>query len=294
MLRTAKTIAVGTFNGFIDNRLMSMAAGIAFYALFSVGPILLVAITIAEPILGHYAAEEAILARLGEALGLDNLDVIRRAVQGGLLRGGSGWTTALSVCVILYSGTAIFVELDSAFDVIWRPEGGWIRHPVLAEIKTRLLALALMAIIGVLFIAFFTASAALSAYDGVLRRLPVLGVWLGPILSEGWTFAITAIFFALIYKFLPDVRIPWRFAFLSGAAVAVLFAVGNQAIAWYFAHSVLATAFGTAGALAAVMVWVYYSAIIVLVAGQVGRATRDALEARRAGADGPPGTVGDG
>ncbi|TXL70181.1 YihY/virulence factor BrkB family protein [Vineibacter terrae] len=289
MLQTLKTIVVATWNGFFDNRLTSMAAAIAFYALFSVGPILLVAITIADPILGHMAAEEAIMSGLSEALGVENLEVIRRAVQEGLFRGGSTWTTIVSVGVILYSGTAIFVELDSAFDVIWGPGVGWRRHPVLAEIRSRLLALGLMAVIGVLFILVFTATATIAAYDGVLRRLPWLGQYLGSALSEGWSLGVTAGFFALIYKFLPDVPIPWRFALISGAVVAVLFLIGNSAIAWYFAHSVLASAFGAAGALAAVMVWVYYSAIIVLVAGQVGRATRDALEVR-----GAEGTEGEG
>jgi membrane protein len=291
MLQTLKAILVATFNGFFENRLTSMAAAIAFYALFSVGPILLVAITIADPILGHMAAEEAIMAQLSEALGVENLDVIRRAVQQGLFRGGTTWTTIISVAVILYSGTAIFVELDSAFDVIWRQARDWRRHPVLAEIRSRLLALGLMAVIGMLFIAVFTASATIAAYDGMLRRLPLLGAYLGPALSDVWSLSVTAGFFALIYKFLPDARIPWRFALISGVVVAGLFLVGNRAIAWYFAHSVLASAFGAAGALAAVMVWVYYSAIIVLVAGQVGRATRDALEAR---AGTVPGTEGEG
>ncbi len=291
MLHLLKSIVVATWNGFFENRLTSMAAAIAFYALFSVGPILLVMITIADPILGHMAAEDAIMSGLSEAIGVENLEVIRRAVQEGLFRGGSTWTTIISVAVILYSGTAIFVELDSAFDVIWRPSGGWRRHPVLAEIRSRLLALGLMALIGVLFILVFTATATIAAYDGVLRRLPWLGEYLGSALSEGWSLGVTAGFFALIYKFLPDVPIRWRFALISGVVVAVLFLAGNAAIAWYFAHSVLASAFGAAGALAAVMVWVYYSAIIVLVAGQVGRATRDALDARDAGM---PGTEGEG
>jgi membrane protein len=291
ILPALKEIVVATWNGFFENRLTSMAAAIAFYALFSVGPILLVAITIADPILGHMVAEEAILSGLSEALGIENLDVIRWAVTEGLFRGGSTWTTIISIVVILYSGTAIFVELDSAFDVIWHPAIVHRRHPVLTEIRSRLLALGLMAIIGVLFIIVFTATATLAAYDGVLRRLPLLGQYIGPALSEGWSLGVTAGFFALIYKFLPDVYIPWRLALISGAVVSVLFLIGNSAIAWYFAHSVLATAFGAAGALAAVMVWVYYSAIIVLVAGQVGRATYDALEARDPNV---PGTEGEG
>lgn len=291
MLHILKDILVATWNGFFENRLTSMAAAIAFYALFSVAPILLVAITIADPILGHMAAEEVVMSGLSEALGVQNLEVIRQAVQGGLFRGGSMWTTIISIAVILYSGTAIFVELDSALDVIWHPASGRRVHPVLVEIRSRLLALALMTLIGVMFILVFAASATIAAYDGAFRRLPVLGEFVGPALLQGWSLGITAVFFALIYRFLPDVHIPWRLALISGVVVAVLFLIGNSAIAWYFAHSVLATAFGAAGALAAVMVWVYYSAIIVLVAGQVGRATYDTLEARDADV---PGAEGEG
>jgi membrane protein len=284
MLAILRTIVVSTWNGFFDNRLTSMAAAIAFYAIFSLAPILIVAISVAEPVLGRMAAEENLLAQLGDMIGIDNVDILRRAMERKLLSGDSWLPTLFGVGALLYSGTAIFVELDSALAVIWRQTEPNRPHPVLAEIRSRLLALLLMMVVGVSFLAAILFGIAMSGYDSVLKRFPLVGGWLGPALSEGWTLVVTAAFFTLIYKFLPDSHRPWRFALISGVAVAFLMALGTRAITWYFAYTKLGSAFGAAGALAAAMVWIYYSAIIVLVAAQVGRATRDALQKRPADA----------
>lgn len=285
MLRFLRDVARDTWNGFFENRLTSMAAAIAFYTIFSLGPILIIAVALAEPVVGHMAVEEAIIERLREVVGGESAEAFRRILERGLLQGATFWTTALGVAVLLYSGTAMFVELDSALDWIWRPRAGWKRHPVLAEIRSRLLALLLMASIGALLLVFMVSSVVVSGAVGALHGFPVVGEWLGPLIAGGWSAAITAVFFTLVYKFLPDAGVPWRIALVSGVAVALLFLVGNRAIVWYFGYTKLGSAFGAAGALAAVMVWIYYSAIIVLAAAQVGRAVRDALDARRAPAE---------
>ena len=277
LLQILRRILLGTWNGLIDNRLSSMAAAIAFYTVFSLAPILIVAIAFAEPLIGRLAAEQSILAQLGELIGVDNVDVLRRAVERDLL-GTSWWAAMLGVGALLYSGTAIFVELDSALAVIWRSETVPKPHPVLAEIRSRVLALLLMMVVGIALLAVILAGLAMSAWGQAIARFPLVGTWLGPTLSLGWTLAITAGFFTLVYKFLPDSHRRWRFALLSGVAVALLLAAGNSAITWYFAYMKLASGFGAAGALAAVMVWIYYSAIIVLLAAQIGRAVRDALD----------------
>lgn len=280
LLPVAWQILTGTWNGLIDNRLSSMAAAIAFYTVFSLAPILIVAIAVAEPLLGRIAAEQSILAQLGDTLGIDNVDVLRRAVERDLI-GSSWWGAMLGIGALLYSGTAIFVELDSALAVIWRSEAVPKPHPLLVEIRSRLLALLLMMVVGVALLTVILAGLAMSAWGSVLGRFPLVGAWLGPALSQGWTLAITAGFFTLVYKFLPDSHRRWRFALVSGIAVALLLAVGNSAITWYFEYTHIASGFGAAGALAAVMVWIYYSAIIVLLAAQIGRAVRDALDAGR-------------
>jgi membrane protein len=212
-------------------------------------------------------------------VGVDNLDILRRFADTGLFR-GRGWAAAVGLALLLYSGSSVFVELDSALDHIWKPAGGWRRHPVIAELRTRMLALVMMTVIGVLFLLVVVAGLLLTAYEDALKNFPVLGVWIGPAVSGVLRYGAVALFFTVIYKTLPDIVVPWPYALYGAAIVAVLFALGNWAIVYYFSVTHLATAFGAAGGIAAVMVWIYYSAIIVLLGAQVSRATRDVLEAR--------------
>lgn len=283
MLTIGRDIILATWHGFFANRLTSMAAAIAFYTIFSLGPILIVATAVAEPIIGRPVVLETIFQQLEHAIGIDSAEMLRRALEREFMAGDSWWTRSFGIAALLYAGTAIFVELDSALGVIWRNDRPARMSAVLAEIRSRLLALILMAVIGVALLAVILAGVLMSGYGSVLARFPLIGRWLGPALSEGWTLLITAGFFSLIYKFLPDARRPWRYAFLAGIAVALMLAAGNSAIAWYFAYSRLGSSFGAAGALAGIMLWIYYSAIIVLLAAQISRAVRDTVLAAKAG-----------
>ena len=272
-------ILLATYRGFVDNRLTSMAAAIAFYTIFSLGPVLIFSVAIAEPVVGRLMAQQHILDAIATVIGADNLDILRRFADTSLFR-GRGWVAAVGLVLLLYSGSSVFVELDSALDHIWKPAGGWRRHPVIAELRTRLLALAMMTVIGVLFLIVLLAGLLISAYADVLETFPVLGEWIGPAVSSALQYGAIALFFTVIYKALPDVVVPWRYALYGAAIVAVLFALGNWAIVYYFSVTHMASAFGAAGGVAAVMVWIYYTAIIVLLGAQVSRATRDVLEAR--------------
>jgi len=278
MLRIGRDILLATWNGLFANRLTSMAAGIAFYTIFSLGPILILARALAEPVLGRLMARQSILEQLVDVIGVDAVDLLRRVLERELLAGESWWTTMFGICALIYAGTAIFVELDSALAVIWRDARTPRLHPVHAEIRTRVLAFLLMMVVGIMLLAVVLAGAAMSAYGSVLEHFPLIGAWLGPALSRGWTLLITGGFFTLIYKFLPDPHRSWLYALIPGVAVALLLDLGNSAIAWYFAYTRLGSTLGAAGALAGVMVWIYYSAIIVLLAAQISRAARDSLE----------------
>lgn len=286
LLRLLFDIFLATYRGFVDNRLTSMAAAIAFYTIFSLGPVLIFSVAIAEPVVGKLMAQQHILDAIATVVGAENLDILRRFADTSLFR-GRGWVAAVGLALLLYSGSSVFVELDSALDHIWRPAGGWRRHPVLAELRTRLLALVMMTVIGVLFLLVLVAGLLLSAYTDVLKAFPVLGEWIGPAVSSILQFAAFALFFTVIYKALPDVVVPWSYALYGAMIVTILFTLGNAAIVYYFTVTHMASAFGAAGGVAAVMVWIYYTAIIVLLGAQVSRATRDVLEQRTA----LPGTV---
>ncbi len=281
MLNTLWRIAYEAGNGYFANRLSTSAAAMAFYTMFALGPIMIFSIAIAEPFVGRLMAQEAIFSALSTVVAPEQLQSIRRFASEDLFRGG-GLAAIVGACVLIYTGTRVFVELDEGIDAIWRDHKVAVVHPVLASLKSRALAIALMIILGVLLIIVILASVLISAYAGVLERFPILGVWIGPAISTFVHYGLLSTFFTLIYKWLPSAGVPWRYALVGGLVNAALFAAGNRALVYYFEVTQLTSAFGATAGFAAIMVWMYWTSLTILIGAQVGRATRDVLIDNRA------------
>ena len=277
MITTLWRIAYTAGYGYFANRLSTSAAAMAFYTMFAIGPIMIFSIAIAEPFVGKLMAQQAIFDALGTVIAQDQLQGIRRFASQDLFRGG-GIAAIIGAAVLLYTGSRVFVELDDGIDAIWRSgRKGLYVHPVLASLKSRLLALALMVVLGVLLIAVILASVLISAYAGALERFPVLGEWIGPAMSASVHYGILSAFFTLIYKWLPTGGVPWKYAAIGGAVNALLFAAGNRALVYYFEVVQLTSAFGATAGFAAIMVWMYWTSLTILIGAQVGRSARDVL-----------------
>jgi membrane protein len=267
-------IALDSFYGFFDNRLSTSAAAMAFYTMFALGPIMILSITIAEPFVGKMIAQQALFDALGTIVEPEHLKGIQRYASEDLFRGG-GIAALIGAGVLLYTGSRVFVELDDSINVIWRGAVTRKIHPVLASLKSRALALVLMMGLGLLLISVIVSSVALSAYAGALQAFPILGEWIGPAISGFIHYGILTLFFTVIYKWLPATYVPWKFALTSGAVNALLFAAGNRALVYYFQVSNLTSAFGATAGFAAIMVWMYWTSLTILIGAQVGRCTRD-------------------
>ena len=282
MIGTLWNIAYSASMGFFTNRLSTSAAAMAFYTMFAIGPIMIFTIAVAEPVVGRLMAQEAILNGLASVLGSDQLEGIRRYASQELFR-GAGLAALIGAVVLLYTGSRVFVELDDGINAIWSSPAVHLSqvnstlHPVVASLKSRGLALLLMVMMGVLLIAVILASVLLSAYAGVLESFPVLGVWIGPAISTFVHYGVLSGFFTLIYKWLPSGGVPWRYALIGGAVNALLFAAGNRALVYYFQATQLTSAFGATAGFAAVMVWMYWTSLTILIGAQVGRSARDVL-----------------
>jgi membrane protein len=275
MLETLRRIAYSAAWGFFVNRLSTSAAAMAFYTMFAVGPIMIFSIAIAEPFVGRIMAQQAVFDALSTVLAPDQLQSIRRFASEDLFRGG-GVAALIGVIVLLYSGTRVFVELEEGINAIWGQHGHHV-HPVLAGLKSRLLALLLMVVLGVLLIAVIMASVIISAYASALEAFPVLGDWIGPAISTSVHYGLLSGFFTLVYKWLPNGSVPWRYALIGGGVNAILFAIANRALVYYFEMTKLTSAFGATAGFAAVMVWMYWTSLSILVGAQIGRSARDVL-----------------
>jgi len=282
MLQSLWNIAYSAGVGFFTNRLSTSAAAMAFYTMFAIGPIMIFSIAVAEPIVGRLMAQEAVFEALGTVLAPDQLASIHRYASQELFSGG-GIAAIIGALVLVYTGSRVFVELDDGINAIWSTPAVHVLHPanpfqpVLATLQSRLLALLMMVILGVLLIAVILASVLTSAYAGVLEKFPVLGVWIGPAISVFMHYGLLSGFFTLIYKLLPSGGVPWRYALIGGAVNALLFAAGNRALVYYFEVTQLTSAFGATAGFAAIMVWMYWTALTILLGAQIGRSTRDVL-----------------
>jgi len=242
--------------------------------MFALGPIMIFSITIAEPFVGKMIAQQAIFDALGTIVDPEHLKSIQRYASDDLFRGG-GIAAIIGAGVLLYTGSRVFVELDDSINVIWRGAITRKIHPVLQTLKSRALALVLMVALGLLLIAVIVTSVVLSAYAGALQAFPILGEWIGPAISGFAHYGILTVFFTIIYKWLPATYVPWKFALISGAVNSLLFAAGNRALVYYFEVTNLTSAFGATAGFAAIMVWMYWTSLTILIGAQVGRCTRD-------------------
>jgi membrane protein len=240
----------------------SMGAALSYYALFSLAPLLLIVIGLAGYLFGEQAARGEIYGEIAALVGPDGA----RAIEGlvAAARKPESGILAMIVGTLLLIGGAstVFGELQNALDRIWRApaqaqaKGWWML------IRTRVLSFGMILGIAFLLMVSLVASALISA----------LGEWWGLHLIDGvLSFALMAVLFAMIYKLLPRVPIAWGDVWVGAAVTSALFALGKWAIGLYLGKSSVGSAFGAAGSLVVVIVWVYYSAQIFLLGAEFTR-----------------------
>jgi membrane protein len=270
VLRTGWSLVRQTFKEWSNDKGPRLGAALSYYTVFSMAPLLLLVISIAGLAFGRAAAEGRIFAELSGILGPDAARLVELAVakanqpRGGLVGAGIG-------AVLLLSGaTGVVVELQDALNTVWKlvpkPNRGlW------GLVRTRLLSLGMVLALGFLLLVSLAVSAALAALSGWLRRLIGDAVVVGWLLDGVIALAAISTLVALLYKFLPDARVAWRDVWVGAVVAAVLFLAGKYLIGLYVAKASVASPFGAAGSLAVLMVWVYYSAQIVLLGAELTR-----------------------
>jgi membrane protein len=242
-----------------DDGAPSMGAALAYYTLFSIAPLILIVVAIAGLAFGDEAARGEIFEQLTGLLGREGAKAIEDLVLHAN-RPAAGTLAMLGGTAALVLGAmGVFGELQNALDRIWRAPtdqrvSGW-----LDALRSRLLSFAMILAIALVLMVSLVAGAVASAVGG----------WWA--LDAALSFAITTLLFALIYKIIPRVRIRWRDVWVGAAVTAALFAVGKVLIGLYLGRAAIASAFGAAGSLVVVMVWVYYSAQVFLLGAEFTR-----------------------
>lgn len=265
--------------GWLADGVSSMGAAVAFYTIFSLAPTMILVIAVAGAVLGEAAATGALMSQLAGLVGTAGAETVQDLILAAN-RGESGPVAALvGAGTLLVGATTVFTELQSALNRIWRAQPP-ASSTVAALVTVRLRGLALIGAIGALLVASLLASALLAGFGSWLSRtLPVLAAvltlanWLVP-----W--ALFTVLFALIYRVLPDTHIAWSDVWLGAATTAFLFVLGKSLIGLYLGTSGVSSAYGAAGSFVLVLLWVYYSAQILLFGAEITRAFSESYGSR--------------
>jgi membrane protein len=256
-----------TFQGWQEDGALDLGAALAYYAIFSLAPLLLIVIAVAGLVWGREAVQGQLVGQLRGLVGEQGGQAIQTMIANAGKHGSGVLATIVGVVTIVFGATGVFAQLQSSLDRIWHVEpksGGGIW----SFVKTRILSFGMVLGIGFLLLISLVVTTAVSAVGawatGLLPAAKVL-VEAGTFVVS---FALITLLFAMIYKVLPDVEIGWRDVWIGAAATALLFTIGKFLIGFYLAKSSVASTYGAAGSLVIVLLWIYYSSQILFLGAE--------------------------
>jgi membrane protein len=270
VFETAWNLAKVSVTGFINDNALSHGAAMAFYAVTSLAPILLIIVAFAGLAVGHDAAELALSAQMSGLMGGQTADLFRAAVQSASNQSTGTMAAIVGTITLLVTASGVFGEMQAALNAIWKVEP---RGSSLARIvRARAASLGLVAALGFLLLVSLVASATISALADLLNSYLPFGEAIASAVNTVFSFALTTVLFAAIYKVLPDRSLAWRDVGLGAVVTALLFTAGKSLIGWYLGTSATASSYGAAGGLIITLLWVYYSSQIFLLGAEFTRA----------------------
>lgn len=253
-----------------DDDCTRLGASLAFYTLFAIAPVLLVATAIAGMVFGAEAVRGEIVGQLDHLVGHDGAHAVQSLLEGASQRRAGLVATIIGGITFLVAATGAFLELQVALNTIWRVKPRPIGH-LRAFVVDRLRSFGLVVAIGFLLLVSLSVTAALAALNTWLFDLSASSSSLWKAVSAFVSLVVTTGLFALLFRFLPDVRLRWRDVTTGAAVTAVLFTLGQQAIGFYLGQSEIATTYGAAGSMMVLLLWVYYSCQILLFGAEFTR-----------------------
>ena len=250
-----------------DDYVASMGAALAFYTLFSIAPLLLIVLSVMGFVFGAEAARGEIAQQLQNLMGEQSALTVQALLQNANKPTDGMVATIIGVLLLLIGATTVFGELQSALDRIWRAPERLPISGIIPFLRSRLLSFGMIFGIGFILMVSLIFNAALLVFS---QWWSVQFKWLIIINSVNlvFSFVMTTAMFALIYKYIPSVKIRWREVWLGALITAALFTVGKYLIGLYMTKSAVASGFGAAGSVVALLVWVYYSAQIFLLGAE--------------------------
>jgi membrane protein len=245
-----------------------MAAALAFYTILSLAPLLVITTAVVGFVLGEEAARGQIVAQLQGLIGSAGAEVIQTTLRHANQPRVGLIASLIGIVTLLFGASGVFVELQDDLNAVWKTatkeREGWSE-----TINERLFSFAVVLAVGFLLLVSLVVSAVLAVFGTVIKDfLPELGAVVF-LFNLAISLGVATTLFALMFQYLPDYRLPWRVVLIGATLTAILFNVGKYLIGLYVSHAGLANPFGAAGSVVALIVWVYYSALIFFYGAEV-------------------------
>lgn len=258
-------------NSWLDDKANRLGAAISYYSIFSLGPLLMIALAIAGWFFGAEAASGRLFGELGGLFGAEQAQMIQKLVASARDQTTGGWAAAVSIVVLLVAATGVIVQLKDALNTIWEvhPKPG---RSVRVFIKTYIISLAAVLGLGFILMASLILTTIIGWFGNYIGGVLHISEWLLQALNTVVTFGIITLLFALIFKILPDVRIPWKRVWVGAIGTAVFFTIGKAVLALYFGKQNFQTSYGTAASIIVIQLWIYYLAQILLFGAEFTKA----------------------
>ena len=258
------------FQGWQKDKVSILAAALAYYTVFSIAPLLVIAIAIADAVFGEEAARGEIVSQIDYLVGQQGAEAIETAIANANQPKLSSAASIISITVLFVGASGVFAQLQTALNTVWnvkvKPNAG-----IWEFIRKRLLSFGMVLSIGFLLLVSLMISTALAAINNLDINLFSEFAFLWRILNFVISFSLITLLFALIYKYLPDVEIRWKDVWVGAIVTASLFIFGKYLIGLYLGKSSLGSAYGAAGSLIVFLAWVFYSAQILLFGAELAQ-----------------------
>ncbi len=248
---------------FIEINVLKMSASLAFYTLFALAPMFIIVITIVQFFFGAEAIEGNLYPQLAELIGSQAATQLEEMIKNAAIAERSALSTTGSVMMLMFLATGVFVEIQESINYIWRlkakPKTG-----VIKLIVNRFLSFSMVISLGFILLVSLALNAALEVLmESIQKMIPIISVYLTNSLNLILTFIVITFIFSCIFKILPDAKIRWNNAIIGAITTALLFIIGKSVITFYLSKIDVSSTYGAAGSIVIIMLWVYYSAIIL-------------------------------
>ena len=278
-LKREGSLAMNAVKRFSADQCTAQAASIAFYSAFSLAPTLLMVIAVAGWFFGAEAARGQIFARVHDFLGNDAAAAIQAIVENAHRQGGGGIAAIMSAALLIVGASATFSSLNTALNVVFPALPREKRSGIALMVRVRLVSFGLVLGVAFLLVVTLVLDTAV-AFVGKMIWGNSPFVIVGDIIQMVLSLIVLGFAFTALMKLLPDASVKWRDAMVGGAVAALLFTIGKKLFALYLAHAGTASAFGAAGSLAVLLMWLYFSSAVFLLGGEFA-AVKGGFSARK-------------